>query len=171
VLVAQAALVIARVASGEPVVQEALAGLAAQVAPVVPVVPAEQLAPVVPVVPAVRAAPVVLVVPAVRAAPVVLVAPVVQVAPAVRVALVVPVVPVVRVVQENPVAPELGTGPVVALELALVQVAVALRTKSVTTRPRRGRVAAPRVEDSAAAAETTREPVAAEAGRAWAVAE
>jgi hypothetical protein len=78
------------------------------------------------------------------------------------------------VVPENPVelgVPELETGPAVAPELALVQVAVALRTKSVITRPRRDRVAAPRVEDSAAAAETTREPVAAEAVRAWAVAE
>ena len=51
------------------------------------------------------------------------------------------------------------------------QLAVPLRTKSVTARPRRGRVPAPRVEDSAAAAETTREPVAAEAAKAWAAAE
>jgi hypothetical protein len=106
--------------------------------------------------------------------------------PAARVALVVPENPVapddpaelaVRValvVPENPVepaVPELETAPVVAPELELVQVAVALRTKSVTTRLRRGRVPAPKVEDSAAVAETTREPVAAEAVRAWAAAE
>jgi hypothetical protein len=57
------------------------------------------------------------------------------------------------------------------LELELVPVAVALRTKSVTTAHHRGLVPAPRVEDSAAAAETTREPVAAEAAKAWAAAE
>jgi len=59
-----------------------------------------------------------------------------------------------------------------AAELELVQVAVALRTKSVTTAHHRGlvprRVAG---EDSAVAAETTREPVAAEAVVAWAAAE
>jgi hypothetical protein len=50
-------------------------------------------------------------------------------------------------------------------------VAVLLRTKSVTAPHHRGLVPAPRVEDSAVAAETTREPVAAEAGKAWEVAE
>ena len=58
-----------------------------------------------------------------------------------------------------------------ARELELVPVAVALRTKSVTTAHHRGLVPAPRVEDSAAAAETTREPAAAEAAVAWEVAE
>ena len=96
----------------------------------------------------------------------------------VQAALVVPESPAVRgvlVVSENPAVP-------VALERELDQVeavprhrpaqlAVPLRTKWVTARPRRGRVPEPRVEDSAAAAETTREPVAAEAAKAWAAAE
>jgi hypothetical protein len=120
---------------------------------------------------------------AVRAGPVVPEDPVVPVALVVlenqvaRVASVVPEDPAVLenpvalAVPENPVVPgpetALGVGP----ERALVQLAVALKTKSVTTRPRRGLVAAPRVEDSAAVAETTREPVAAEAVRAWAAVE
>ena len=87
------------------------------------------------------------------------------VVPAVRVGL---VVPAVRVALESPVVP-------VALEQELVQeavperdpVAVLLRTKSVTAAHHRGLVPAPRVEDSAAAAETTRVPVAAEVGTAW----
>jgi hypothetical protein len=68
-------------------------------------------------------------------------------------------------------ARELELVPVAVPELELVQVAVALRTKSVTTAYHRGLVPAPRVEDSAVAAETTREPVAAEAAKAWAAAE
>jgi len=75
---------------------------------------------------------------------------VVQVGPAVRVALVVP---------ESPAA------------LELVPVAVALRAKSVTAAHHPGLVPVPRVEDSAAVAETTRAPVAAEAAKAWAAAE
>jgi hypothetical protein len=126
---------------------------------------AEPVGPVVLADPVVRVA---LVAQVVLAVLVVLVAPE---NPAVRVAPVVPEDPVVLVVQESPAVREPGTGPVVALELALVQVAVALKTKSVTTRPRRGLVAARRVEDSAAVAETTREPVAAEAVRAWAAVE
>ena len=68
----------------------------------------------------------------------------------------------------------------VAVELARGQVeavperdpvAVPLRTKSVTAAHHRGLVPAPRVEDSAAAAETTREPAAAEAAVAWEAAE
>ena len=59
----------------------------------------------------------------------------------------------------------------VALELVLVQVAVALRTKSATAAHPHDLVPAPRVEDLAAAAETTREPVAAEAVIAWEVAD
>ena len=51
--------------------------------------------------------------------------------------------------------------------LGLVQVAVAPRTKWVTAAHHRGLVAVPRVEDLAAAAETTRVPVAAEVGTAW----
>jgi len=124
--------------------------------------------------------------PVVRVARVVPEDPVVRVAlesPVARVALVVaedPVVPGVRavldtavarvalVVPGNPAVPELETGPVAALELVLVQVAVALRTKSAIAAHRPDLVPAPRVEDSAAAvAETTREPVAAEVGTAW----
>ena len=82
---------------------------------------------------------------------------------------------------ESPGVPvALALVPVAALERELVrveavperaQLAVPLRIKWVTARPRRGRVPAPRVEDSAAAAETTREQVAAEAAKAWAAAE
>ena len=106
----------------------------------------------------------------------------------VQAALVVPENPVELVVQAALVVPESvggagGAGvPVAVLERELDQVeavprhrpaqlAVPLRTKWVTARPRRGRVPEPRVEDSAAAAETTREPVAAEAAKAWAAAE
>jgi len=69
------------------------------------------------------------------------------------------------VVLENPVVP----GPETALEAVPERdpVAVPLRTKSVTAPHHRGLVPAPRVEDSAAAAETTRVPVAAEVGTAW----
>jgi hypothetical protein len=58
----------------------------------------------------------------------------------------------------------------VAEELVLVQVAVALRTKSATAAHPHDLVPAPRVEDSAAAVETTRDPAATEAGVAWAAA-
>jgi hypothetical protein len=52
------------------------------------------------------------------------------------------------------------------------QAAVVLRTKSVTAARRRGLVPVPkRVEDLAAAAETTREPAATEAAKAWAAEE
>ena len=50
-------------------------------------------------------------------------------------------------------------------------VVVPLRTKSVIAAHHRGQVPAPRVEDSAVAAQTTREPAAAEAVVAWEVAE
>jgi hypothetical protein len=56
----------------------------------------------------------------------------------------------------------------VALELA--PVAVALRTKWVTAAHHRGLVAVPKVEDSAAVAETTREQAATGAAAAWAAA-
>ena len=56
-------------------------------------------------------------------------------------------------------------------EQALVQAAVPLRTKSVIAPHHRGLVAVPRVEDLAAEVETTREPAAAEAVKAWEVAE
>jgi len=153
------------------------------------VAPGAQVAPVVPVVRVASVVPEDLVVPAalvVPEDPAVLVALVVPENPAVRVASVVPEDPVVRVVQESPAVPvaleqELNRveGPElvqVAVELARGQVeavpepdlvAVLLRTKSVTAAHHRGLVPAPRVEDSAAAAETTRVPVAAEVGTAW----
>ena len=116
-----------------------------------------------------------LVVPAVR------VALVVSEDPAARVALVVvpedPVVPAVRValvVSESPAVPvalERELGPVAALELVLVQVAVPLRTKSVITPHHRGLVPLLGAEDLAAEVETTREPAVAEAVIAWEVAE
>jgi hypothetical protein len=150
-------------------------------ADVAPVAPVARVALVVPEDPAEPAVWVALVVPEDPAEPAVWVALVVpedRVVPAVQVASVVPenpVEPAVRVVSESPAvlaALELALGPVVALEPALVQVAaVALRTKSVTTAHRRGLVPAARVEDSAVAAETTREPVVAEAAKAWAAAE
>ena len=60
----------------------------------------------------------------------------------------------------------------VALELVLVQVAAALRTKSVTAAHRPDLVPLLEAEeDLAAVAETTREPAAAEAVIAWEVAE
>jgi len=62
-------------------------------------------------------------------------------------------------------AAELEHGPVAGPERD--PVAVPRRTKSVTAAHHRGLVPAPRVEDSAAAAETTRVPVAAEVGTAW----
>jgi hypothetical protein len=67
--------------------------------------------------------------------------------------------------------PELETAQVVALELELVQVAVALRTRSATTAQRPDLVPVLTAEDLAAAAETTRAPAVAEAAKAWEVAE
>ena len=107
-----AELVIARVASGEPVAQEALAGLVVRV-----------------------------------------------------VGLVLAIVPVEAQQALGPVAAALELSRVEGL--GLVQVAVAPRTKSAIAAHHRGLVAVPRVEDSAAAAETTRAPVAVEAVRAW----
>ena len=62
---------------------------------------------------------------------------------------------------------------VVVLEVELVQVAVALRTKSVATAHRPDLVPLLEAEEdlAAAVAETTREPAAAEAVIAWAAAE
>jgi hypothetical protein len=141
------------------------------------------------VVPGARVAPVVRVVLAVWVALVVPVGPVVLAvwvalavleSPAVRVVLVgledlavpgVPENPVALVVLESPVVQELEIGPVAA-ELALVQVEVRLRTKSVIAARRHDQ--APRLaaeEDLAAVVETTRDPAATEAGIAWAVAE
>ena len=101
------------------------------------------------------------IVPAVRAALVVLESL------AVRVASVVPEDPVVQAVLENPVVPGPETAPAVG-ELELVRAAVAPRTRLGTAAHRRGLVPVPkRVEDLAAAAETTRDPAATEAATAW----
>jgi len=113
-------------------------------------------ADVAPVVSAARAALVVPEDPVVSVVRVALVVPESPVALAVRVALVVPESPAV------PAALELELGPVAA---------VALRAKSVTAAHHPGLVPVPRVEDSAAVAETTRAPVAAEAAKAWAAVE
>src|SRR5439155_23586257 len=59
----------------------------------------------------------------------------------------------------------------VALELVLVQVAVALRTRSVTAAHRRGLLLLTAGDLAAAGAETTRERAAAEAVIVWEVAE
>jgi hypothetical protein len=72
--------------------------------------------------------------------------------------------------ERGPVAVELEHVPAAA-ERELVQVGVALRTKSVTAAHHRGQVLGLRVEDSAVAAETTREPAATEAEKAWAAVE
>src|SRR5207247_1354307 len=64
--------------------------------------------------------------------------------------------------------PELETVPE---GLGLVQVAVAPRTRSAIAAHHRGLAAVPRVEDSAAVAETMREQAAAEAATAWAAAD
>ena len=137
------------------------------------------VAPVAPVVPVVRVALVVSEDPAV---PVVRVASVVSESPAVRAALAVPEDPVVSESPAVPAARELELGRVVALEQVhgqvvglvplIAQLAVALRTKSVTAAHRPDLVPLLEAEeDLAAAAETTREPAAAEAVIAWEVAE
>jgi len=109
--------------------------------------------------------------------------PAVQESPAVQVALVESEDPGESAVQESPavqVAPERELVQVVAAlehvqeeaEQALVQAAVPLRTKSVIAPHHRGLVPLLGAEDlAAAAAETTREPAAAEAVKAWEVAE
>jgi hypothetical protein len=150
VLVAQAALAIARVASGEPVarvglaelaVRGELAGLAAQ----------EALAEL-----------------AVRAELAGLAAQEALAELAVRAELAGLVVQVVEL-ELDPVEAELELDPVEGL--GLVQVAVAPRTRSAIAARHRGLVPVPkRVEDLAAAAETTRAPAATEAVAAWAAA-
>ena len=128
---------------------EALAGLEDQVVPVVRaalVVPEDQ------------------VVPAVRAA---LVVPENQVAQAVRAALVVPENQVAPVGLANRAVPELV--PVVAVPV-LDQLEAQRRTRSATERHLRDPAPVLAAEDLAAAAETTREPAATEAEKAWAVA-
>ena len=135
--------------------------------PVIAAVP-EDL--VVPVARAALAVPEDLVVQVARAA---LVVPENLVVPAVRVAL---VVPVSRVVPEDPVVPEspvvLELAPAEA-ELGLVRVAVAQRTRLGTAVRLRDLVRhlAAEVDLVVAAAETTREPAAAEAAAAWAAEE
>ncbi len=168
----------------------------ADVAPVVRVAlvvlegPVARVALVVPEDPVARVASVGLEGPAARVASAVPEDPVARVAsvglesPVARAGLVVSESPAVPVVLVVPVAAALEHGQVAALERELAQaaavpvanhprarLAVPLRIKSVTARHRRDRVPAPRVEDSAAAVETTREQVAAEAVTAWEAAE
>jgi hypothetical protein len=146
--VAQAALVIARAASGEPVAQEALAGLAAQVAQealaeLVVLVAQEALAElVVRVVELERSQ---------EEAEQVL-------GPVAAEQELVQVVAALEHVQGE-------------AELGLVRVAVPLRTKSVIAPHHRGLVPVLGAGDLAAEVETTREPVAAEAVIAWEVEE
>ena len=96
------------------------------------------------------------------------------VVPAVRAALVVPenlVVPAalaVRVAPESPVALELAPAEA-AQEHDRVE--VPLRTRSVIAAHPRGQVPVPKVEDSVAVVETTREQAATEAAAAWAAVE
>jgi hypothetical protein len=74
---------------------------------------------------------------------------------------------VVPVVLEGPAAPVVPESPVVQ---ELDQEAVPGRIRSATAAHRRDLVVALRVEDSAAEAETTREPAVIEAEKAWAAA-
>jgi hypothetical protein len=135
------------VAPEGPVDQEVLAALAAQEDLVVPAVRAALVVQENPVVPAAQADPAAPVVPESPVVPVVLEGPAA------------PVVPESPVVQEDPVVPELDP------------VAVPLRIKSAIAARHRGLVPVPkRVEDLAAAAETTREQAATEVAAAWAVA-
>jgi hypothetical protein len=149
VLVAQAALVIARVASGEPVAQEALVGLAAQVAQ-------EALAELV-----------------VQVAQEALAELVVRVAPA---GSELETVPAVVEQEPAPVAAAQELAPVVAEQVPghlRAQLGAPERTKSVTGAHRRDQVPLLAAEEdlAAAAAVTTRDPVAAEAVIAWEVAD
>jgi len=160
VLVAQGALVIDQAASGEPVAQEALAGLVAQgaLAELVVQVAQEALAELV-----------------VRVAQEALAELVVRVAPA---GAELETVPAVVEQEPAPVGAEQGIAPVAAelehvqeeVELELVRAAVLLRTKSVIAAHHRGLVPDPGAADLAAEVQTTREPAAAEAVIAWEVA-
>jgi hypothetical protein len=144
------------VAPEGPVDQEVLAALAAQEDLVVPAVRAALVVQENPVVPAAQADPAAPVVPE---SPVVPVVPESPVVPVVLEGPAAPVVPESPVVQEDPVVPELDP------------VAVPLRIKSAIAARHRGLVPVPkRVEDLAAAAETTREQAATEVAAAWAVA-
>jgi hypothetical protein len=143
---------------------EALAGLEDQVVPVVRVALAVPESPV---------ARVALVVPE---SPVVRVAPVVPEDPVVRVAPVAPEDPVVPEHDQVVVEPE-HDQVAAALEHDQVEVVpgrdlveVPRRTRSATERHLRDPAPVLAAEDSAAAAETTREPAATEAEKAWAVA-
>jgi hypothetical protein len=98
-----------------------------------------------------------------------------EIDPAVEPERVIDPVVVVRAQLIVPVAAELGHDPAVARELATAQprghLAVLAKTKSVTAAHHHDLVRVLVAEDLAAAAETTREPAAAEAARAWAAAE
>jgi hypothetical protein len=147
------------VAPEDPAVR---AALVAQEDLVVPAVPAALVVQDNPVVPAAQADPAAPVVPENPVVPVVLEGPAALVVPENPVGQedpVAPVVPESPVVQEDPVVPELDP------------VAVPLRIKSAIAARHRGLVPVPkRVEDLAAAAETTREQAATEVAAAWAVA-
>jgi hypothetical protein len=154
------------VALGVPVVPAELAVWVALVVPVGPVVLAVWVALVVPVGPVVLAVWVALGVPE---NPAVLVGLEDPGGPENRVAL---VVLESQGVPENRVVQELETGPV-AVELALVQVEVRLRTKSGIAAHRHGQVRVPKKAEDLAevAAVTMLAPAAAEAVTAWAAAE
>ena len=160
----------------------------ADVAPVAPVVPVVRVALVVsedPAVSAVRAASVVSespAEPAARERELVQVEPELERDPVVGLELEHDPVVALEQVLEQVVALELEHDPVVALEQVhgqvvglvplIAQLAVALRTKSVTAAHRPDLVPLLEAEeDLAAVAETTREPAAAEAVIAWEVAE
>ena len=187
--------------AGQPTSLVAETAQAVAIVPAVRVVPEDPVVPAVRVALVVPEDRVVLVALVVLESPVVRVALVVLESPVARVVLVVPedrVEPVALVVPENPVVPvalELQTVPVVVRVQVIVRVAgelqhdqvavvvvrdhlrvrlaVPLKTKSVTTphRPDLVPLLAEEEDLAAAVAETTREPVAAEAAIAWAAAE
>jgi hypothetical protein len=155
-LVAQVAPVIAQVALGVPVAQEALAG------------------------PVVRVAQEALAEPVVRVAQEALAEPVVRVAQEALAELVVPAVveqepaPVAVEQELAPVAAEQELAPVEAVPVPghpRAQLGAPERTKSVTGARRRDLVPLLAAEDLAAVAGTTRVPAAAEAATAWEVAD
>ena len=150
----------------------------ADVAPVAPVVPVVRVALVVsedPAVSAVRAASVVSespAEPAARERELVQAEPELERDPVVALEQVLEQVVALELEHDPVVALEQVHGQVVGLVPLIAQLAVALRTKSVTAAHRPDLVPLLEAEeDLAAVAETTREPVAAEAAIAWAAAE
>jgi hypothetical protein len=170
-----------RMVTGEPRTSLVDVAPGGRAAPVVPAELAVWVALGVPVVPAELAVWVALVVPVGPVVLAVWVALGVPENPAVLVGLEDPGGPENRValvvlesqgVPENRVVQELETGPV-AVELALVQVEVRLRTKSGIAAHRHGQVRVPKKAEDLAevAAVTMLAPAAAEAVTAWAAAE